>query len=127
MADVTRETLVTTLEQIALLLELKGENHFKTRAYKNGAEIVQNFDGDIVAKAAADELKEIKGIGAALQQKLHELATTGSLEYFEKLRAEFPETLFELFEVQGKKSKLFTTRSESTPSPRSKKPAKATK
>jgi DNA polymerase (family X) len=101
MADVTRDTLVSTLEEIALLLELKGENPFKTRAYRNGAEIIQNFDGDIVALATADDLKGIKGIGDALQQKLHELASTGTLEYFENLRAEFPPTLFELFEVQG--------------------------
>lgn len=101
MADVTRDTLVSTLEEIALLLELKGENPFKTRAYRNGAEIVQNFDGDIVARAADDDLKGIKGIGDALQQKLHELASTGKLEFYEKLRAEFPPTLFELFELQG--------------------------
>lgn len=101
MAEVTRDTLIKTLEEIALLLELKGENPFKTRAYRNGAEIVQNFDGDIVARAAANDLKGIKGIGDALQQKLHELASTGSLEYYDNLRAEFPESLFELFEVQG--------------------------
>lgn len=101
MAEVTRDTLIKTLEEIALLLELKGENPFKTRAYRNGAEILQNFDGDIVTRAAANDLKGIKGIGDALQQKLHELASTGSLEYYENLRAEFPESLFELFEVQG--------------------------
>lgn len=101
MADVTRDTLVSTLEEIATLLELKGENPFKTRAYRKGAEIVQNFDGDIVAKAAADELKDVKGIGEALQQKLQELSSTGKLEYYENLRGEFPPTLFELFEVQG--------------------------
>ncbi len=101
MADVTRDTLVSTLEEIALLLELKGENPFKTRAYRKGAEIVQNFDGDIVARAAEDDLKGIKGIGDALQQKLHELASSGRLEYYENLRAEFPPTLFELFELQG--------------------------
>ncbi|MGE9267352.1 MAG: helix-hairpin-helix domain-containing protein, partial [Verrucomicrobiales bacterium] len=97
----TRQLLVDTLEEIALLLELKGENHFKTRAYKNGADIVQSYDGDIVAKAAANELKGIKGLGDALQQKLHELASTGRLAYHENLRAEFPETLFELFKLQG--------------------------
>jgi DNA polymerase (family 10) len=101
MADVTRDTLVSTLEEIALLLELKGENPFKTRAYRNGAEVVQNFDGDIVARASEDDLKGIKGIGDALQQKLHELASTGTLEYYENLKAEFPPTLFELFEIQG--------------------------
>jgi DNA polymerase (family 10) len=101
MADVTRETLVKTLEEIVLLLELKGENPFKTRAYRNGADIVQNFDGDIVALAADNELKGIKGIGEALQQKLHELASTGSLAFHQNLRDEFPPTLFELFELQG--------------------------
>ncbi|MGD1979757.1 MAG: DNA polymerase/3'-5' exonuclease PolX, partial [Akkermansiaceae bacterium] len=63
--------------------------------------IVQNFDGDIVALAANNELKGIKGIGDALQQKLHELASTGSLEFYQNLRNEFPPTLFELFELQG--------------------------
>lgn len=101
MADVTRETLVSTLEEIALLLELKGDNPFKTRAYRNGADVIQNFDGDIVGRAAANDLKGIKGIGDALQQKLYELASTGKLEYFENLRAQFPPTLFELFELQG--------------------------
>ena len=101
MPDVTRESLVNTLEEIALLLELKGENPFKTRAYRNGAEVVQNFDGNIVERAAENDLKGIKGIGDALQQKLHELASTRKLEYFENLRAEFPLTLFELFELQG--------------------------
>ena len=101
MANVTRESLVNTLEEIALLLELKGENPFKTRAYRNGAEALQNFEGDIVERAAANDLKGIKGIGNALQQKLYELASTGKLKYFEDLRAEFPPTLFELFELQG--------------------------
>ena len=57
MPDVTRESLVNTLEEIALLLELKGENPFKTRAYLNGAEVVQNFDGNIVERAAENDLK----------------------------------------------------------------------
>ncbi|MDF1850979.1 MAG: DNA polymerase/3'-5' exonuclease PolX [Verrucomicrobiales bacterium] len=97
----TRETLVETLEEIALLLELKGENPFKIRAYRGGAETVRQFPGDIVQKAKEGDLKGIKGIGDALQQKLHELASTGTLGYYENLRAEFPDTLFELFRIQG--------------------------
>ncbi|MCG8603353.1 MAG: DNA polymerase/3'-5' exonuclease PolX [Verrucomicrobiales bacterium] len=97
----TREDLAETLEEIALLLELKGENPFKIRAYRTGADVVQQFSGDIVARAKENDLKGIKGIGDALQQKLHELASTGKLEYHENLRAEFPETLFDLFKIQG--------------------------
>ena len=97
----TRENLAEVLEEIALLLELKGDNPFKIRAYRHGAEAVRNFDGDIVALAANHELAGIKGIGEALRDKLHELASTGKLEFHEKLRAEFPAGLFELFDLQG--------------------------
>ncbi len=97
----TRETLADILDEIALLLELKGENPFKIRAYRQGAETVRGHDGDIAAMAAAGELEGIKGIGSALRDKLHELATTGKLKFHENLRAEFPETLFGLFDLQG--------------------------
>lgn len=97
----TRETLADTLEEIALLLELKGENPFKIRAYRTGAETVAQFPGDIVALAREGKLSGIKGIGDALQQKLHELASTGSLGFYEKLKTEFPPGLFELFDLQG--------------------------
>jgi len=97
----TREDLAETLENIALLLELQGENPFKIRAYRTGADVVLQHSGDFLKLAQEGELKGIKGIGDALQQKLHELASTGKLEYYEDLRAEFPESIFELFDLQG--------------------------
>ena len=69
----TREDLALTLENIALLLELKGENPFKIRAYRTGADTVMQFSGDIVEKAENNDLGGIKGIGEALRKKLHEL------------------------------------------------------
>lgn len=101
MPDLHRDDLAKHFEDIATLLELKGENPFKIRAYRQGAETVQNYDGDIVQRALDNDLNGIKGLGDALQQKLHELVTTGSLNFLEDLRAEFPPTIFELFEVQG--------------------------
>ena len=109
MPEVTRDHLVAVLEEIALLLELKGENPFKIRAYRNGAEVVRSFEGDIVARARENDLTGIKGIGEALQQKLHELSSSGLLVFHESLKSEFPEGLFELLELQGlgpKKVKL---------------------
>lgn len=97
----TREAAAQILQRIALLLELKGENPFKIRAYKTGAEVVESYPGDIMQLAMENKLAGIKGIGDALRDKLHEMAATGKLEFFEKLCAEFPESLFELFEVQG--------------------------
>jgi DNA polymerase (family 10) len=83
------------------LLELKGENPFKVRAYRQGAETVLAMEGDVVQLAKNDELKGIKGIGDALRDKLGELAKTGSLGFYENLKKEFPETVFALFEIQG--------------------------
>lgn len=97
----TAEQMADVLRNIARLLELKGENPFKIRAYSTGAEVVENFSGDLVAKAVANDLGGIKGIGDALQQKLHELATTGKLGFYENLKGEFGEGILELFEVQG--------------------------
>ncbi len=97
----TAQDMAEVFNRIALLLELKGENPFKTRAYKTGAETVENFPGDIVALAKANELAGIKGIGDALRDKLHEMATTGRLEFYEKLKAEFPEDIFGLFGISG--------------------------
>ena len=97
----TRELLVDVLEKIALLLELKGENPFKVRAYRTGAEIVQTHPGDIVQLARDHQLEGIKGIGEALRDKLHELAATGELGFYIKLRAEFPASIFELFDISG--------------------------
>jgi DNA polymerase (family 10) len=97
----TRQDAAAIFERIATLLELKGENPFKTRAYRTGAEIVESFSGDIMKLAAENQLTGIKGLGEALRDKLHEMATTGRLEFYEKLKAEFPDTLFELFDIQG--------------------------
>ena len=74
------------LDKIALLLELKGENPFKVRAYRQGAEVVLAMEEDVVELAKNDELKGIKGIGEALRDKLGEMAKTGKLEFYEKLK-----------------------------------------
>lgn len=100
-SDLSRETLASVLEEIALLLEIEGENPFKIRAYRQGAETVRSFDGDIVDLARKRELEGIKGIGKALQDKLHELSSTGRLELHENLRGNYPDTFFELFEIDG--------------------------
>ncbi len=96
-------------EKIALYLELKGDNPFKIRAYRNGAEVIKNSDSSLLVRAVNNDLEGIQGIGSALREKLHELASTGELVYWDKLEKEFPKTLPELFEIEGlgpKKIKL---------------------
>jgi DNA polymerase (family 10) len=98
---VTKEQAINLLEAIARLLELKGENPFKIRAYTNAARALETFSGDFPALVQGGGLRELTGIGDAIAKKLGEYVNTDRLGYFDDLRAEFPEGLFELFEVQG--------------------------
>jgi DNA polymerase (family 10) len=90
-----KDSIVDLLEEIALLLELKGENPFKALAYTKAARALDAFQGDLAALVARKDLASI-GLGDALQQKITELVTTGRLEYHEKLRASVPEGLLAL-------------------------------
>lgn len=97
----TNQEIIDLLEEIALLLDLAGESPFKSRAYTNVARRIEQADEDVSDLVAEGRLREIEGVGDALDQKITEFVETGKLEYHEKLRAKFPDTLFELFEIQG--------------------------
>jgi DNA polymerase (family 10) len=97
----TKEQTIELLETIARLLELKGENPFKIRAYTNAARALETFSGNFQATVLEQKLGELSGIGDAIAKKVFEYVQTDRLEYFEKLQAEFPPTIFELFEITG--------------------------
>ncbi|HHU48587.1 MAG: DNA polymerase/3'-5' exonuclease PolX [Caldicoprobacterales bacterium] len=96
-----KQRVAGILNEIALYLELKGENPFKIRAYENGARIVQALEEDLETLIRENRLGTIKGIGKALEQKISELVMTGNLEYYQNLKAEFPPGLFDLFSIPG--------------------------
>jgi DNA polymerase (family 10) len=96
-----KDQVADILVDIGLLLELKGENPFKTRAYQNAARTLQQLEEPLAKVVAEERLGEIKGIGDALQQKITELVTTGSLKYYEDLKASIPTGLRELLEIPG--------------------------
>ncbi len=89
------------LEEIGTLLEIKGENQFKCRAYHNAARIVAGLTTDIGELIQAGGLKKIKGIGEGLAEKLIEFVETGKIEYYEKLRKSLPEGLMEMLRIHG--------------------------
>ncbi len=89
------------LNRIADLLDIKGEIFFKTRAYRMAAQKIETMDKDIEILARENQLQSIPGIGDALAKKIKELVETGKLEYFERLKKEFPEGLFSLLELSG--------------------------
>jgi DNA polymerase (family X) len=95
-------------EKIADLMQLKGENPFKTRAYRRAAEAIRALPRDINVDYSEGTLKEIPGIGNAIADKITEIIETGRLAFLERLEAEFPAgvgTLMRVPEV-GPKSAL---------------------
>lgn len=106
----TKNEIAEVLEEIGVLLELKGENPFKIRAYGAGARVLESLESEEFQRlVAAGELDTVKGIGEALAQKITELHETGGLGFLDKLRASIAPELVELLEVPGlgpKKIKL---------------------
>jgi DNA polymerase (family X) len=101
MPDVTKDQVAEILEDIAMMLELKGENPFKIRAYRNAARAIETFTGNLRRTAEEDKFADIEGIGDAIAEKIRELVTSGALEYHATLKAEFPPGIFDMFDIQG--------------------------
>ena len=98
----TKNEIADVLTDIGTLLELKGENPFKTRAYQTGARALEAIEeADLARLIAEEKLGTIKGFGEALVQKITELHTTGKLEYFEKLKASIAPGLVEMLQIPG--------------------------
>lgn len=89
------------LYEIKQMLELKGENHFKVRAYENAARIIETLDEDLGTLVKENRLGDIKGVGKAIQAKIEELLATGHLAYYEELKKSFPDTIFDLLRIPG--------------------------
>ncbi len=96
-----KKDIIDLLERIGTMLEIKGENPFKVRAYYSGARTLQTMEEDLGGVIAAGRLGDIPGIGKALTEKIETLHTTGELEFYDKLVASVPSGLMDLLEVPG--------------------------
>jgi len=89
-------------QDIADLLELKGENVFKVRAYQKAARAIEYHPRELRAmNEAGEDLQSIPGVGQAIAKKATELITTGRLRYYEDLKAEFPQGITNLLAIPG--------------------------
>ena len=86
---------------IAEMLEIKGENHFRIRAYERASQNIEALPGDIEAFVNEGTLKNIDGIGKDLEEKIKEIVSTGKLKYLEELKKDIPEGLIEMLDVPG--------------------------
>ncbi len=97
-----KSAVAQVLQEIGLFLELRGENPFKSRAYYQGARIVEHLgEAELLELVKEDRLKDLPGIGAALSEKIKELVLTGTLKYYEELKAGVPPGLLELLKIPG--------------------------
>lgn len=96
------------LREIADLLEIKNDNPFKIRAYRNGADIAANHPHELALLDAA-ALREIPGIGKDLATRIREIAETGDAAFHRELVAEFPATVLDLLHLQGVGPKTVAT------------------
>ena len=96
--------IASVFNNIGDLLELKGEVVFKTRAYKKAARAIEHHPTELsqIFREEGDEgLSKVPSVGQAINKKVQELLSTGQLEYYEKLKGEFPEGVVELKDVPG--------------------------
>jgi DNA polymerase (family 10) len=94
--------IATVFENIADLLELKGENRFKIRAYGRAAEIIRHLPEEMeLMHQEGKDFTDIAGIGDAIAAKSMELVTTGRLRFYEELKAQLPEGIISLMDIPG--------------------------
>ncbi len=93
--------IAQVFQDMADLLELKGDNPFKIRAYQKAARTIETLPEELDQVMQEGRLREIPGVGEAISSKITELLTSGKLEAYEKLRAEFPEGIINLMTIPG--------------------------
>lgn len=87
--------------EIADMLEISGELVYKAVAYRRVADAVERWPDDVAHLFQTDEPPKIPGAGPALTTKLAELATTGQLDYYDRMRAQVPRGLLEILKIPG--------------------------
>ena len=92
--------IARVLNEIGDLLEIKGENPFKIRAYRNAAETVVHEPARVAGLSAAERLA-LPGIGKDIAAKIGELIDKGVIAYHQELREAFPPTVLDLLHLQG--------------------------
>jgi DNA polymerase (family X) len=100
----TNEEIARRFERLAMLLEIRGEDRFRIRSYRNAAEMIEVWPAPlekIARKEGIKGLQEIPGVGRAISGKIVELVERGTFDAYERLTAETPESVLDLLDVSG--------------------------
>jgi DNA polymerase (family 10) len=98
------ETIARKFYRLSDLMEIRGDDRFRIRSYRNAAGTIETWPTSL-AKIAGEEgvkgLQTLPGIGKAISAKIMELLERGTFEAWEKLTAETPATVLDLLRVSG--------------------------
>ncbi len=94
-----KEEIVQVLKEISVLLEIKGDNPFKIRAYQNSARALEVSDIVLGKDPGIEDLKRIDGIGQHIAESIRSLAGTGHLEVYEELKETVPPGVLEMLKI----------------------------
>jgi DNA polymerase (family 10) len=97
----TAREAAAALGEIAMLLEVVGGNPFRAKAFQTASRSLETSGADLVALAAAGELRTLPGVGEGIAGVLGELVTTGTSRMLEELRAQTPVGLFDVMRIKG--------------------------
>lgn len=103
LTTLDNHAIARAFDEMALLLEFRGENPFRIRAYQNGAKAIRELD-EPVANILADEsrqLTDVPGVGKTLVDKTRTLVETGTLPQLEELRAKVPAVAISMARIPG--------------------------
>lgn len=98
---VDKDDIVRRLGEIAIFLELNGASPYEVLAFRNGADSLREWEGDLQCAVAAGTLTEIHGIGKGIAGVIEEFARHGHSQKYENVRGNYPATVLELFDVPG--------------------------
>lgn len=96
-----KRDIAAVLEEIAFLLELKGENPFKVKAYAAGARVIESLPEEPAVLVQKGILRNVKGIGEGLAGAVTELVTTGASTLHREVKASFPAGVMEMAGISG--------------------------
>jgi len=98
------DAIARRFHRLAALMEVRGDDPFRLRSYRNAAEAIEVWPTplkEIAEKEGVAGLQEIPGVGKAIAGKVIELLTKGTFDAWERLNAETPESVLDLLEIPG--------------------------
>ncbi len=101
MFEYTNKEIASLIEELADLMEIRGDNQYKIRAYTNAAHRIMESDRDLQELYQEENLQEIKGIGSGIAETISELFREGKSSQLEELKTELPPGVLELLELPG--------------------------